>query len=97
MTLVREYSGLSIHERPRWSPSVNLTFVSNTGIAAGLECMTVDSIDRIRKINPKVRSNSIYSRIFFTRRMVSSTEYMSLTGRRLCTSPRLSSSYGCYF
>lgn len=80
MTLVREYSGLCLYGPSRLSPSVDLTFVLKTGIAAGLECMTVDSIDRIRKINPKVRFNSIYLRIVFTRGMISSTEYMSLTG-----------------
>ncbi|KAM2054360.1 hypothetical protein ACFX1T_003896 [Malus domestica] len=36
------------------SPSVDLIFILNTGIAAGLESTTVDKLDRFRKINPKV-------------------------------------------
>lgn len=37
---------------------MELTFVLNAGVAAGLESMSVDKIDTMNKINPKVYSIS---------------------------------------
>lgn len=56
----------------RWSPSLELTFVLNAGVAAGLESMSVDKLGRMNKINPKVYSISscLFYNLFYMKNVL---------------------------
>lgn len=69
----------------------------NAGIAAGLECMTVNSIGSARQVNPKVYSTSNGWETVFFCALVPSIKFMMLTGGDLYSSSGLSSSYGYHF
>lgn len=71
--------------------------IFNTGIGAGLESMTVNSISGVSTINPKVNQTLAFKAgIADLRNDFLHLNNMLLTGRDFFASSRLSSSYGYY-